>query len=78
MQENLEGIFLLVIDVGMPNTLWVGTSLCAIRKQAEQAIGSKPVSITPLHQFLPPGSYCVLVPILTSSMASSYVEAQAE
>jgi hypothetical protein len=33
--------------------------LGSIRKQAEQAVGSKPVSSTlprPLHQLLPPGS----------------------
>jgi hypothetical protein len=33
--------------------------LGSILKQAEQAMGSKPVSSTPLHQLLPPGSWPV-------------------
>jgi hypothetical protein len=43
--------------------------LSSIRKQAEQAKGSKPVSNIPpwpLHQLLPPGSCPVRVPVLTS------------
>ena len=39
------------------------------KKQAEQAMRSKPVSSTPpwsLHQFLCPGVYPVRVPVLTS------------
>jgi hypothetical protein len=41
----------------------------SIRKQAEQARRSKPVSSAPpwpLHQFLPPGSCSACVPVLTS------------
>jgi len=41
--------------------------LGSIRKQAEQAIVSKPISSTPpwpLHQLLPPGSCTVGVPVL--------------
>ena len=43
--------------------------LGSITKQAEQAMRSKPVSSTrpwPLYWFLPPDSYTVLVPVLTS------------
>jgi len=43
--------------------------LGSIRKQAKQAIGSKPVSSIPqwpLYQLLPPGSCPVCVPLLTS------------
>jgi hypothetical protein len=43
--------------------------LGSIRKQAEQAMGCKPVSCTPpwpLFQFLPPGSCPAFVPVLTS------------
>ena len=43
--------------------------LGSIRKPAEQARGSNPVSSIPpwlLHQLLPPGSYPVSVPVLTS------------
>jgi hypothetical protein len=43
--------------------------LGSIRKRAEQARGSKPVSSTspwPLHQLLPPSSCPVRVPVLTS------------
>jgi hypothetical protein len=58
-------IHFLVINVGGPRPLWVGTSLgCllvlgSIGKQAELSMGSKPVSSThprPLQQLLPPGS----------------------
>ena len=47
---------------------WTGV-LGSIRKQAEQARGSKSVNSTPpwpLHQFLPPSSCLVWVPVLTS------------
>ena len=43
--------------------------LGSIKEQAEQARGSKPVSSIPpwpLHQFLPPGSCPVWIPVLTS------------
>ena len=43
--------------------------LVSVRKQAEQAMMSEPVSSTPpwpLHQLLPPGSCPVCVPVLTS------------
>ena len=39
--------------------------LYSIRKQTEKAVGSKKVSSTP-HQPLPPSSYSVWVPVLTS------------
>jgi hypothetical protein len=41
----------------------------SVRKQAEQAMRSKPVSSTPpwpLHQLLPPDSYPAPVPVLAS------------
>ena len=43
--------------------------LLSIRKQGEQAKGSKPVSSTPpwpLHWHLPPGSCPASVPVLSS------------
>jgi hypothetical protein len=43
--------------------------LGSIRKQAEQARGTKPLGSTlpwPLHQLLPSSSCSVLVPVLTS------------
>jgi hypothetical protein len=46
--------------------------LGSIRKQGEQALGSKLVSSTlpwPLHQLLPPGSSPAWVPVLTSFSA---------
>ena len=46
--------------------------LSSVRKQAEQARGSKPVSRPPpwpLHQLLPPGSCPAWVPVLTSFRA---------
>ena len=44
--------------------------LGSLRKQAEQARESKPISNTapcPLHQLLPSDSFRALVPVLTSS-----------
>lgn len=57
-----------VIDVGWPSPSWVVPHneplvLGWIRKQSEQATGSKPVSSTtpwPLFQFLCPGYYLEL------------------
>jgi hypothetical protein len=51
--------------------------LGSIRKQAEQARGSNPVSSTPpwpLHQLLPLSSYPVRVPVQTSLVMNSNAE----
>ena len=55
--------------------------LGSIRKQAKQARGSKPVnSILPwlLHSLLPPSSWPVRIPVLTSLVMNSNVEVYAE
>jgi hypothetical protein len=59
----------LVIDVGGPSPLWVVPSLYFIRKQTEQATGSKAVTRTfhgSLHRLLCPHSSPVCVLVLTS------------
>ena len=57
---QLYGIFLISDQHGRPEPMVGGAIpglvvLRSIRKQAEQARESKPVSNTPLHQLLPPG-----------------------
>ena len=67
LQASLQSIF-LISDYGWGHH-YAG-SLGSIRKQAEQAIGSKPVSSTlswHLHQLLPPGSYLSSLPWMMDS-----------
>ena len=64
---DLYGRAPLCIDSVIPVLVF----LCTIRKQAEKAMRSKPVSSTPswlLHQFLTPGSCPLFQPRLSSLM----------
>jgi hypothetical protein len=82
MRSSCKAFSQLVINWGRAQLIVGGAIpglvvLCSIRKQAEQARGSNPVSSPPpwpLHQLLPPSSYPVWVPVLLPLVMKSNVE----
>ena len=61
MRSSYKAFYQLVINVGEPSPLWVVASLDSIRKQAEQAMGSKSVSSALYGLYI---SSCLQVPAL--------------